>query len=166
MSSNNESNTRNNNNSNNSSAAKKIVENGSKDRKRSPSPNPFMNYISTSPSQVSPRSDSGSATSASPRSPRFQTEGFHPNGMRIPLNGSSASISNAMLTAGKLRKLTKPQEMQNVKSFSLPLASPPRFATIEQFMNAANAVHNMALAHEISVNQNFKLEKLELDPNR
>lgn len=146
MSSNNESNSGNtssSNNNNNSSAAKKIVENGSKDRKRSPSPNPFMSYISTSPSQVSPRSDSGSATSASPRSPRFQTEGFHPNGMRIPLNGSSASISNAMLTA----------------------ASPPRFATIEQFMNAANAVHNMALAHEISVNQNFKLEKLELDPN-
>jgi len=47
----------------------------------------------------------------------------------------------------------------------LTAASPPRFATIEQFMSAANAVQNMALAHEISVNQNFKLEKLELEPN-
>lgn len=75
----------------------------SKDRKRSPSPNPFFNYISTSP-QISPRSDSGSATSASPRSPRFQTEGFqHPNGMKIPVNGggvSPGSIPNPMLTAG------------------------------------------------------------------
>jgi hypothetical protein len=33
-------------------------------------------------------------------------------------------------------------------------------------MTAANAVQNMALAHEISVNQNFKLEKLEYDSNR
>lgn len=30
---------------------------------------------------------------------------------------------------------------------------------------ASNAVQNMSLAHEISVNQNFKLEKPELDPN-
>ena len=44
-------------------------------------------------------------------------------------------------------------------------ASPPRFATIDQFMMAANAVQNMALAHEISVNQNFKLEKPELNLN-
>jgi hypothetical protein len=33
-------------------------------------------------------------------------------------------------------------------------------------MMAANAVQNMALAHEISVNQNFKLEKLEYTSNR
>jgi hypothetical protein len=32
-------------------------------------------------------------------------------------------------------------------------------------MMAANAVQNMALAHEISVNQNFKLEKPELTLN-
>ncbi len=32
-------------------------------------------------------------------------------------------------------------------------------------MTASNAVQNMSLAHEISVNQNFKLEKPELDPN-
>jgi hypothetical protein len=40
-------------------------------------------------------------------------------------------------------------------------ASPPKFATIDQFMTASKAVQDMALAHEISVNQNFKLEKLE-----
>ena len=32
-------------------------------------------------------------------------------------------------------------------------------------MMASNAVQNMALAHEISVNQNFKLEKLEYNEN-
>lgn len=91
----------NNENSSTNGGGKKTDENGAKDRKRSPSPNPFFNFISTNSPQVSPRSESGSATSASPRSPRFQTEGFHANGMRIPLNGNtSASISNAMLTAG------------------------------------------------------------------
>ena len=44
-------------------------------------------------------------------------------------------------------------------------ASPPRFATIDQFMKAASTVQDMALAHEISVNQNFKLEKLEYVSN-
>lgn len=44
-------------------------------------------------------------------------------------------------------------------------ASPPRFVSIEQFMNAANTAQNMALAHEISVNQNFKLEKVEYQAN-
>lgn len=44
-------------------------------------------------------------------------------------------------------------------------ASPAKFATIDQFMIASNAVQNMSLAHEISVNQNFKLEKPALEPN-
>ncbi len=33
-------------------------------------------------------------------------------------------------------------------------------------MTAANAVQNMALAHEISVNQDFKLEKLDYNASR
>lgn len=122
----------NNGNNNNSSKNKK---------ERSPSPNPFTQFLSSSPSNISPRSENGNNTpSISPRSPRFQTE--FQNGMRIPINNTS-SISNAMLTA----------------------ASPPRFASIDQFMTAANAVQNMTLAHEISVNQNFKLEKLEYSSN-
>lgn len=111
------------------------------DKKNSPrpsSPNPFLSYLSTSPTtnNQSPRSD----TSSSPRSPRFQTD--FQNGLRIPI--SNASITNSMLTA----------------------ASPPRFATIDQFMTAANAAQNMALAHEISVNQDFKLEKLDYNSSR
>jgi hypothetical protein len=93
------------------------------------SANPFLSYLSSSPSnQNSPN------FSASPTSPRFQ------NGMRI----SNSSIANSMLTA----------------------ASPPRFASIDQFMTAANAAQNMALAHEISVNQDFKLEKLDNNMTR
>lgn len=101
---------------------------------RSPSPNPFVPFLSTSPSNVSPRSDLTGSPSISPRSPRFQN-----GGIKIGQNG----VSQEILTG----------------------ASPVKFATIDQFMMASNAVQNMALAHEISVNQNFKLEKPELDPN-
>ena len=65
-------------------------------RDRSPSPNPFLSYLSSSPS----KSDNGNGGSAtpSPRSPRFQTEFFQNGGARIPMNG--ANISQAMLTTG------------------------------------------------------------------
>lgn len=120
-----------NNKSQNPSDSKKI--------NRSGSPNPFMQFISTSPSNNSPRSDSDSVN-VSPRSPRFQTGGVGiGNGSPRDPNGS-------------------PRDM-------LTGASPAKFATIDQFMMASNAVQNMALAHEISVNQKFKLEKPELDPN-
>lgn len=62
----------------------------SESKKRPESPNPFLSYLSSSPSQNSPRSDA--SASASPRSPRQ-------NGIKIPLI-SGASISQSMLTAG------------------------------------------------------------------
>ena len=58
---------------------------------RATSPNPFIPFLSTSPSaNISPRSNEGTP-SISPRSPRFPASPF-----------SGASISNDMLTAGKL----------------------------------------------------------------
>lgn len=81
---------------NNKNNQQKDVNNQRKDsNNRSPSPNPFLNYLSSSPKNISPRSDTTSA-SVSPRSPRFANQ----NGISIgnPLNG--ASITNAMLTAG------------------------------------------------------------------
>ena len=61
---------------------------------RSSSPNPFLNYLSSSPSNASPRSDTSNSLSASPRSPKDMLQ----NGMKIPFNGSN--ITNSMLTAG------------------------------------------------------------------
>jgi hypothetical protein len=105
--------------------------------------NPFS-FLSTSPPSnlESPRSDIGSESSASnsPRSPRFQT-----NVSGMPINGRSPKTSG-----------------QTVSEAMLTASSPARFASVDQFMMAANAVQNMTLAHEISVNQNFKLEKPEL----
>lgn len=47
---------------------------------------------------------------------------------------------------------------------SLPFgvaASPPRFVAMEEVMKAANGVSNMYLAHEIAVDQDFRLEKVQ-----
>ena len=46
------------------------------------------------------------------------------------------------------------------------LASPPKFMSLDEIMAAADGVKNMALAHEIAVDTNFKLEKLEPPENR
>ena len=42
-------------------------------------------------------------------------------------------------------------------------ASPPKFVSLEEIMKATNGLKNMALAHEIAVDKNFKLQKLEPD---
>lgn len=44
-------------------------------------------------------------------------------------------------------------------------SSPPRFMALEEIMKAANDVYNMCLAHEIAVDEEFKLEKQEPPPN-
>lgn len=43
-----------------------------------------------------------------------------------------------------------------------PQASPPRFVSVEELMETAKGVTNMALAHEIVVNQGFQLKPAEL----
>ncbi|KAM7003153.1 T-complex protein 11-like protein 1 [Tautogolabrus adspersus] len=43
-----------------------------------------------------------------------------------------------------------------------PQASPPRFVSVEELMGTAKGVTNMALAHEIMVNQEFQVKPSEL----
>lgn len=45
---------------------------------------------------------------------------------------------------------------------STPQASPPRFVSVEELMETAKGVTNMALAHEIMVNQAFQVKPTEL----
>nr|CAG4645489.1 EOG090X04Z9 [Lynceus sp. MCZ IZ 141354] len=40
-------------------------------------------------------------------------------------------------------------------------ASPPRFISLEELMKAANGISNMSLAHEIAVDNEFQLKKIE-----
>ena len=44
-------------------------------------------------------------------------------------------------------------------------ASPPKFVSLEEIMKAAEGMQNMALAHEIAVDRNFKIDKLEPEEN-
>nr|DBA17426.1 TPA: hypothetical protein GDO54_002876 [Pyxicephalus adspersus] len=43
-----------------------------------------------------------------------------------------------------------------------PQASPPRFVSVEELMDAAKGVTNLALAHEIVVNGGFQIKPMEL----
>jgi len=45
-------------------------------------------------------------------------------------------------------------------------ASPPKFINVEDVMRLANGVTDMALAHEIAVNSEFRLEQIETNPDR
>lgn len=56
-------------------------------------------------------------------------------------------------TSGTLRKRVRVNTSQ---------ASPPRFVSVEELMETAKGVTNMALAHEIMVNQDFQVKPTEL----
>ncbi|KAK0097881.1 hypothetical protein PV326_013077 [Microctonus aethiopoides] len=43
----------------------------------------------------------------------------------------------------------------------LTVASPPKFVSLDEIVQAADGIKNMALAHEIAVDKNFKLQRLE-----
>lgn len=45
-------------------------------------------------------------------------------------------------------------------------ASPPRFVSVEELMETAKGVTNMALAHEIMVNHAFQVKPAELPEGR
>lgn len=53
-----------------------------------------------------------------------------------------------------------------VRGSTITGASPPKFVTLEDVMKAAHGMQNMALAHEIAVDQDFKLEPFEPPDNR
>lgn len=44
-------------------------------------------------------------------------------------------------------------------------ASPPKFVTLEEIMQAANGFRDMALVHQIVIDKDFKLEKVPPEPN-
>lgn len=58
------------------------------------------------------------------------------------------------------------QKTARVPSPSLVSASPPGFVTLEEIMKAANSVSKMSLAHEIAVDEDFHLEKVDPPANR
>nr|SVE74145.1 EOG090X04Z9 [Daphnia barbata] len=67
-------------------------------------------------------------------------------------------ISNA----GSLHTKYTTNLMLPVIEYSLVSASPPGFVSLEEIMKAANSVSRMALAHDIAVDDDFQLEKVDL----
>lgn len=55
------------------------------------------------------------------------------------------------------------QPTPNFMMGGLTAASPPKFVSFDEIVKAANGIKNMALAHEIAVDKNFQLQKLEPD---
>lgn len=53
------------------------------------------------------------------------------------------------------------QPTPNFMMSGLTGASPPKFVSFDEIIKAANGMKNMALAHEIAVDKNFQLQKLE-----
>lgn len=47
----------------------------------------------------------------------------------------------------------------------LTAASPPKFVSLEEIMQAANGMRDMALVHQIVVDKDFKLKRAEPEPN-
>lgn len=47
----------------------------------------------------------------------------------------------------------------------LTSASPPKFVSLEEIMQAANGMRDMALVHQIVVDKDFKLRRAEPEPD-
>lgn len=48
---------------------------------------------------------------------------------------------------------------EGTKSTDVISASPPRFVSLDQMMEASNIANNMMLAHEIALDEDFRIEK-------
>ncbi|XP_072945317.1 T-complex protein 11-like protein 1 isoform X1 [Epargyreus clarus] len=78
--------------------------------------------------------------------------------MRIP--------SQPISTGSGSRSFFASEPLQfRVRGSTITGASPPKFVTLEDIMKAAHGMQNMALAHEIAVDQDFKLEPFEPPDN-
>lgn len=75
-------------------------------------------------------------------------------------------IPSQPISAGSGRSYFSNEPLQfRVRGSTITGASPPHFVTLEEIMKAAHGMHNMALAHEIAVDQDFKLEPFEPPDN-
>lgn len=61
------------------------------------------------------------------------------------------------------RQRTTSQQFMVVSG--LASASPPKFVSLEEIMQAANGMRDMALVHQIVVDKDFKLRRVEPEPN-
>ncbi|KAJ8315429.1 hypothetical protein KUTeg_007579 [Tegillarca granosa] len=100
-----------------------------------------------------------------------------PDSLENSLNGEfplqeqdENGLNTSTASSGSEHEQLKKQRTQSPSPQRGPLpfmvaASPPKFVSLEKLMAATNGVKDMALAHEIAVDNNFELEKMELPEN-
>ncbi|WAR09029.1 T11L1-like protein [Mya arenaria] len=67
-------------------------------------------------------------------------------------------------SAGQKRLRLQQSPTSNQTPFMVP-PSPPRFVSLDELMEAASGVKNMSLCHEIAVDANFEIKKVEPPKN-
>lgn len=87
-----------------------------------------------------------------------ETRNVHQDSPASPINSDSSSSSSSSSQDEKRQRVASP--LGGFFVSGMP-ASPPKFVSLEQIMKAANGVSNMVLCHEIAVDKDFKLEKVE-----
>ncbi|XP_011259464.1 T-complex protein 11-like protein 1 isoform X2 [Camponotus floridanus] len=78
--------------------------------------------------------------------------------------GTSTNCDNNVHTNEQNEVQNEEQNRQLTPNFmmgGLTAASPPKFVSFDEIIKTANGMKNMALAHEIAVDKNFQLQKLE-----
>ncbi|XP_077372529.1 T-complex protein 11-like protein 1 [Festucalex cinctus] len=81
----------------------------------------------------------------------------------IESGGDKESEENARGTSEhSVMKRVRTNTPSPHRGTSAPQASPPRFVSVEELTETAKGVTNMALAHEIMVNQSFQVKPSEL----
>ncbi|XP_059565754.1 T-complex protein 11-like protein 1 isoform X4 [Myotis daubentonii] len=76
-------------------------------------------------------------------------------------NDSEQGLEDAMEGSDEALQKKKPGS-PSTQRVQRPHSSPPRFVTVEELLETAKGVTNMALAHEIVVNGDFQIKPVEL----
>ncbi|KAB1272859.1 T-complex protein 11-like protein 1 [Camelus dromedarius] len=77
-------------------------------------------------------------------------------------NDSEQGLEDAVEGSEKALQKKIKSVSPSTRRVQRPHASPPRFVTVEELLETAKGVTNMALAHEIVVNGDFRIKPVEL----
>lgn len=99
-----------------------------------------------------------SVASSAATTPRKERGAAAPDLSASPARSSAVTI----VGGGKRRRLLSASGLSAFGGEVPP--SPPKFASLDEIMKAAAGVKNMALAHEIAVDKDFKIEKADFPP--
>uniref|UniRef100_A0A8I5UFB8 T-complex 11 like 1 n=1 Tax=Pongo abelii TaxID=9601 RepID=A0A8I5UFB8_PONAB len=80
-------------------------------------------------------------------------------------NDSEEGLEDAVEGADEALQKAIKSDSSSPQRVQRPHSSPPRFVTVEELLETARGVTNMALAHEIVVNGDFQIKPVELPEN-